>query len=238
MTDAVGIKAAKTGPFDAHSERYDHWFEVHQAAYISELLALRMLVPCGVHGLAIGVGTGRFAGPLGVAMGLDPSDAMLARAAARGIETMKGIAEALPFPDSSFDYVLIVTTICFVGAPDRMLTEARRVLRLDGKLVMGFIDRQSEIGRGYLEHQSESVFYREAVFYSAAEVGDLLRSQGFRIRTWGQTLFRPLAETTDIEPVRPGSGDGAFVVVMADCAQNGAGRIEPPSSPQQDGSTT
>jgi ubiquinone/menaquinone biosynthesis C-methylase UbiE len=236
--DTVEIKTAKTGPFDAHSERYDHWFEVHQAAYISELLALRMLVPWGGHGLEIGVGTGRFAGPLGVARGLDPSDAMLARAATRCIETTKGIAEALPFPDRSFDYALIVTTICFVGSPDRMLDEARRVLRPDGKLVIGFIDRQSGIGQSYLDRQSESVFYREAVFYSAAEVGDLLRSQGYNIRSWGQTLFRPLAEVADIEPVRPGTGGGAFVVVMADCAQNKAGRMQPPRSPQPDGSAT
>ena len=214
--DSIGTETAMPRPFDAHSERYDLWFDTYRAAYVSELLALRMLVPWVGYGLEIGVGTGRFAGPLGVAMGLDPSDAMLARAAARGIETTKGIAEALPFPDSSFDYVLIVTTICFVSSPDRMLTEARRVLRPNGELVIGFVDRQSEIGRGYLEHQSESVFYRDAVFYSAAELGDLLRSQGFRICTWGQTLFRPLAKITDIEPVRSGTGDGAFVVVMAD----------------------
>jgi ubiquinone/menaquinone biosynthesis C-methylase UbiE len=210
------IKTAKTGAFDIYSERYDHWFDVHRAAYISELLALRTLVPWDGHGLEIGVGTGRFAGPLGVAMGIDPSDAMLTRAAARGVETAKGIAEALPFPDSSFDYALVVTTICFVRSPDRMLAEAHRVLRPNGKLVIGFVNRLSGIGRGYLEHQSESVFYREAVFYSAAEVGELLGAQGFNARTWVQTLFRPLAEITEIEPVRPGTDDGAFVVVVAD----------------------
>ncbi len=234
MTHTVGIETAKTGPFDAHSERYDRWFEVHRAAYISELLALRMLVPCDGRGLEIGVGSGRFAGPLGVAMGLDPSDAVLTRAAARGVETAKGIAEALPFPDGSFDYALVVTTICFVGSPDRMLAEAHRVLRPDGKLVVGFIDRQSGIGRSYLKHQSESVFYREAIFYSAAEVGELLRTRGFNLRTWGQTLFHPLAETTEIEPARPGTGDGAFVVLMADRTRNEVGSMWPPRSPQPD----
>ena len=214
--DGAEKKTAKTGPFDAHADRYDRWFEVHQAAYISELLALRALVPRDGRGLEIGVGTGRFAGPLGVAVGIDPSDAMLTRAAARGIETTKGIAEALPFPDGSFDYALVVTTICFVDSPEKMLAEAFRVLKPDGKLVVGFIDRQSGIGRGYLERQPESVFYREAVFYSTAEVEDLLQAQGFNARTWVQTLFRPLAETTEIEPVRPGTGDGAFVVVTAD----------------------
>jgi len=96
-----------------------------------------------------------------------------------------------------------------------MLAEARRVLRPSGKLVIGFIDRDSGIGQSYLEHQSESVFYRDAVFYSAHDVGELLRAEGVTARAWGQTLFRPLAETTEIEPVRSGTGRGAFVVVMA-----------------------
>jgi ubiquinone/menaquinone biosynthesis C-methylase UbiE len=208
-------RTAKTGPFDVYSDRYDHWFDVHRALYVSELLALRTLVPCDARGLEIGVGTGRFAGPLGVAIGIDPSEAMLMHAAARGVETVKGIAEALPFSDGSFDYTLVVTTICFVQSADRMLAEARRVLRPNGKLIIGFVNRQSGIGRGYLKHQSESVFYREAVFYSVAEVGELLEAQGFNARIWGQTLFRPLAEITRIEPVRPGTDEGAFVVVMA-----------------------
>lgn len=207
---------AKFASFEAHHERYDQWFEAHRAAYVSELLALRTFVPWEGRGLEIGAGTGRFAGPLGVGVGLDPSEAMLAHAAARGIERVRGVAEALPFPDGSFDHALVVTTICFVDSPEAMIAEAHRVLRPGGKLVIGFIDRLSGIGRSYVEHQAESVFYREAVFYSAAEVGDLLRSGRFGVRGWGQTLFRPLAETTEIEPVRRGTGSGAFVVVSAD----------------------
>jgi SAM-dependent methyltransferase len=207
---------ARIGPFEAHHERYERWFEAHQAAYVSELLALRSFIPWTGHGLEIGVGTGRFAGPLGVPVGLDPSDAMLARAAARGIETVKGTAEALPFPDGFFEYALVVTTICFVDSPELMIAEAHRVLRPEGKLVIGFIDRDSRLGQTYLEHQAESVFYREATFYSAVEVGELLRSGGFVARAWGQTLSRPLAEIADIEPVRTGTGTGAFVVVTAD----------------------
>jgi ubiquinone/menaquinone biosynthesis C-methylase UbiE len=221
---------AKPQPFEAHHERYERWFEVHRAAYVSELLALRPFVPWEGHGLEIGVGTGRFAGPLGVPVGIDPSEAMLTRAAARGVQTVKGIAEALPFPDASFDYALVVTTLCFVEAPDEMLAEARRVLRPSGKLVIGFVDRESALGQTYLEHQAESVFYREAVFYSAAAVGSLLEVGGFVARAWGQTLFRPLAEIEEIEPLRPGTGKGAFVVVVADRMDEDGGIPIRPSS--------
>ncbi len=204
-----------TTPFDAHHERYERWFEEHRAAYVSELLALRALVPWSGRGIEIGVGTGRFAAPLGVTVGLDPSSAMLGRAVARGIAGVRGAAEALPFRDASFDHALVVTTICFVESPAEMLAEAHRVLRPGGTLVIGFVDRESGLGRHYFEHQMESVFYREARFYSAAEVDGLLRDAGFVVRTWGQTLFRPLPEIRAVEPVRPGTGRGAFVAVAA-----------------------
>lgn len=204
-----------TAPFEAHHQRYEAWFDKHKAAYISELLALRYFVPCQGRGIEIGVGSARFAEPLGVSVGIDPSPAMLGHATARGIEVIQGTAEHLAFTDNSFDYALIVTTICFVDSPDKMLSEAYRILKPGGRLVIGFIDRDSTIGQYYLAHQSESVFYREATFFSADEVERLLRHNGFSIDEWGQTLARPLPETRDIEALRPGHGQSAFVVVSA-----------------------
>jgi len=205
----------KSAPFEAHHQRYEAWFEKHEAAYLSELLALRPFVPINGRGIEIGVGSGRFAAPLGVQVGLDPSPAMLNLAAARGIEVVEGTAEKLPFADSSFDYALLVTTICFVDSPVQMLAEARRVLKPGGCLVIGFIDRESASGQVYLAHQSESVFYREASFYSAAEVEQMLVEAGFSPDAWAQTLAHPLSETREIEALRPGRGQCAFVVVAA-----------------------
>lgn len=204
---------AKGAAFEAHWRRYEDWFERHEPAYVSELLALRCLVPLEGHGLEIGVGTGRFAAPLGVAVGVDPSQAMLREAAARGIEVVAGVAEALPFADNSFDFALVVTTICFVDDARLMLAEAHRVLKPGGVLIIGFVDRDSALGQGYLAHQSENVFYRDAVFFSAHEVEQLALAAGFINRGWVQTLFRPLEEITGIEPVRSGYGDGGFVAV-------------------------
>jgi phosphoglycolate phosphatase-like HAD superfamily hydrolase len=56
---------AKSAPFETHSEPYDEWYERYQAAYLSELLAVRALLPWKGQGLEVGVGTGRFAAPLG-----------------------------------------------------------------------------------------------------------------------------------------------------------------------------
>ncbi len=205
----------QVAPFEAHHQRYEAWFDKHEAAYVSELLALRLFVPWQGYGLEIGVGSGRFAGPLGVEVGIDPSPAMLAHAAERGITVVEGVAEKLPFADSAFDYALIVTTICFVDSPARMLAEARRVLKPGGPLVMGFIDRASSLGQDYLAHQAANVFYRAATFYSAAEIGNLLTDAGFTITDWVQTLAGALPEIRQIEPLRPGHGQCAFVVVAA-----------------------
>jgi len=205
--------------FDQHHPRYEEWFVNHAAAYYSELLAVRALLPCGGEGVEIGVGTGRFSAPLGVQVGVDPSAAMLEHARMRGIRVVRGVAERLPFAAASFDYGLIVTTLCFVDDPATMLREARRVIKPDGCLVVGFIDRESSLGQEYLAHQSESLFYRDATFYSAAEVESLLRDCGFPCQVWVQTLSRPLSDVREIEPLQPGRGTGAFVVVRSAAAQ-------------------
>lgn len=208
----------RTAPFEIHHECYEAWFPRHEAAYTSELLALRPFVPWEGRGLEIGVGSGRFAAPLGVQTGLDPSPAMLAHAAARGIDVVQGVAEALPFADGSFDHALVVTTLCFVDSVAAMLAETRRVLAPGGRLVIGFIDRASVAGRHHLARQAESVFYREASFYSAAEVERLLCRAGFDVSARAQTLSRPLSETREIEPLQAGHGRGAFAIVAANAS--------------------
>lgn len=207
---------ADRDPFDALHARYDAWFIRHRPAYESELLALRAFLPREGLGLEVGVGTGRFAVPLGIRVGLDPSEAMLAYARARGVLAIQGKAENLPFADSVFDFILVVTTICFVADAKKMLLEAKRVLLPRARLIMGFVDKDSAMGREYQLHKEENVFYRGATFYSATEVEGLLQETGFEKNLgWGQTLFQPLRETQTIEPLKNGFGAGGFVVVSA-----------------------
>jgi SAM-dependent methyltransferase len=203
----------RTTSFESHSSRYDDWFVRHREAYLSELLAIRSLLPWQGLGLSIGVGTGRFAAPMGIQVGIDPARTMLRYAAKRGVSVVQAIAEALPFADGLFNHILCVTTICFVDDVVTMMREVRRVLRPGGGLVIGFIDRTSGLGQDYLAHQGENVFYRDATFFSAAEVEKLLYDTGFINPVWVQTLSHSLVKTNEIEPVRAGYGHGAFVVV-------------------------
>jgi hypothetical protein len=92
-----------TSPFNNDHGRYEAWFTRHWAAYHSELLAVRALLPWQGLGLEIGVRTGRFAAPIGVRVGINPSMAMLTFATERGISCVQGIAETLPFKDVVFN---------------------------------------------------------------------------------------------------------------------------------------
>jgi SAM-dependent methyltransferase len=204
-----------TEPFEEHTDRYEDWFEAYDHAYQSELRALERLVPDAPDGVEIGVGTGRFAAPLGIRTGIDPAPEMLQRAAERGIAVARGVAEALPIADGAFGTALLVTTVCFVDDLDRTLEEARRVLRPDGRLVVGYIDRESPLGERYQDRKDENPFYRDATFHSTAELVDALEAAGFDDFEFTQTVFRMPEELTEPDRVDDGYGEGSFVGISA-----------------------
>ncbi|MFW6193708.1 MAG: class I SAM-dependent methyltransferase [Gemmatimonadota bacterium] len=201
-------------PFELFADDYDAWYDRHAHAYRSELRAIRRVIGSSGRALEVGVGTGRFAGPLGLRFGLDPAFAMLRRARERGLSVVGGVGERLPFRARSFDRVLIALTLCYFDAPDAALHEARRVLRPAGRLVIGFLDPTSPPGRRYRKGR-RGRFYEEAEFRGPAEVEQLLDAAGFRPARWAQTLFRRPEELGAPERPRPGSGSGIFVVVEA-----------------------
>ena len=127
----------KTEPFEKHSEAYDEWFEKNRDLYEAELEAIRELIPPPeAEGMEVGVGSGKFAAPLGIKIGVEPSEKMAIKARKRGITVYPGIAEDLPFPDGRFDFVLMVTTICFVDDVIKSFVEAFRVLKPGGCIIV------------------------------------------------------------------------------------------------------
>jgi SAM-dependent methyltransferase len=203
-------------PFDEHPARYEDWFDRNEFAFQSELKAVREQLPPGKNGIEIGVGTGRFAAPLGIKIGVDPSKEMGKIAHQRGIKVIKGVAESLDFDDSQFDFVLMVTTVCFVDDIELSFQEAHRILRNGGSLIIGFINRNSVVGRLYLEHKEKSVFYRTAIFYTVDELVSGLKRAGFKKFSFNQTLFHKLPMVKSVEPVKEGYGEGSFVVINAE----------------------
>lgn len=198
--------------FDERADDYDSWFERHPAVYQSELEALSRALTGGL-GLEVGVGTGRFASFFGVKIGLDPSPAMLSLSKIREIEPVRGIAEALPFKDAVFDQVLFVTSLCFTKRPEKALMEANRVLRKNGRVVIGLIDRGSPLGQEYISKVKHSRFYEEAVFHSTEEVLEMMRKAGFISYTTFQTIFQEPERIITPSPITEGYGRGLFVVL-------------------------
>ena len=201
------------GVFEDNVQRYDTWFERNRFAYESEVEALRALISGKGAGIEVGVGTGRFAARLGIRTGLEPSMGMGKLAVQRGIDVCLGVGENLPFPDACFDRVLFVTVICFLDDVLLSFQEAHRVLKPGGQITIGFIDRKSALGNAYDKHKQDNAFYRHATFYSVDQVVSMLEQAGFHHFGFVQTIFQNPSEMKAPDPVKPGHGEGAFVVV-------------------------
>jgi ubiquinone/menaquinone biosynthesis C-methylase UbiE len=200
--------------FDSRYKEYDEWYDVHPSVYSSELEAVQQQLPHKGDGIEIGVGTGRFAVPFGITLGLEPSPAMAAIARERGINVCRAVAEDIPLKDASIDYVLMVTTICFLNDIRKALREVNRILRPEGALIVGFVDRESLIGRKYHRHKEKNVFYKNATFYSTNELSRYLEGAGFSELSYVQTLFRDVRHIDHVEKVEPGHEKGSFIVIQ------------------------
>lgn len=99
-----------------------------------------------------------------------------------GIDVVIGVGEAMPLRNSSFDYAVIIVTICFLDDPRKTLAEVYRILKPTGKLITCIVPRDSEHGRFYIElGRKGHRFYSVAHFYTVNEVREILESLGFTV---------------------------------------------------------
>lgn len=199
--------------FDRYYKKYDNWYDKHGFAFLTELAVIKKVLPEKGEGLEIGVGTGRFAHALGIHYGVDTSKRMLGLAEKRGIFAKLASGEELPFSDSTFDYAVIINTLCFTKSPLKVLREARRVLKKNGKIIVGIIDKNSFLGRLY--KKKKSIFYRKANFLSTEETATLLKNAGFNRLSYYQGIYKTPDRIKSVEVPLRGFGRGGFVVISA-----------------------
>jgi len=166
--------------------------------------------------LEVGVGSGRFAEALGIETSVDPSINLLTMARRRGVYGFLGRGEQMPFAAGTFGTAFLVVTLCFVDSPPAVLGETRRVLRPNGKVVLGLVLRESPWGQFYIQKKQEGHrFYSHADFLSFDEVVDLLHRAGFEVDGVVSSLFQRPGEVQDMEEPRDGlSGDAGFTIVV------------------------
>jgi SAM-dependent methyltransferase len=205
--------------FDSQAAAYDAWFDQEgKFIFASETKSLQQILPSLPRPwLEVGTGSGRFLKALGIDFGLDLSIRLLEIARSRNAPVLLGTGELMPFRNSSFGTVFLITTLCFAISPSDILHEIARVLKQDGKLVLGIILRESKWGQLYQEKKEAGhPFYKHATFYSYEEIKYLLKQDNFHLEEITATLQQNQGKVNRIELLQQGSSPRAgFTITMA-----------------------
>lgn len=133
--------------FDKGAKYYDgitNWGFLHSGSFYRRWVQKRHGLKPGHHVLDVACGTGLVAVGAAEILGsaenitcLDPSAGMLAEARKKLAATfVQGRAEALPFPDNSFDFLTMGYALRHVMDLEQTFAEYRRVLRPGGKVLI------------------------------------------------------------------------------------------------------
>lgn len=175
--------------FDQEASTYDNWYNTPLGSFVDrlekELIAKSAQPQAGEKALDLGCGTGIFTIWLAKqgldVTGIDLSSEMLAKAREKAqrqdlaIHWIQADINRLPFDRETFDLVIGNIVLEFVENPEKVVVEALRVLKKDGRLVIGLINKESYWGRTYSQKgkdNPDSVF-AHAHFYSEQTIASL-----------------------------------------------------------------
>lgn len=220
--DRIGTAkiSAVAETFSLHAEEYDRWFDDSGGSLLfdAELQAIRLLMKhLSPPFLEIGVGSGRFARTLGIRYGIDPASVLLEKAWERGIRVKMAYGENIPFRSGMFGGAFILLTLCFAARPEAMLSEAARVLKPGGGLILGIINKESAWGQLFAQKKAEKhPIYQYATFYRIEEVEKMIVMAGLQLAAYSSTLHQsptgpPHREAAYYEKRR----DAGFVCILA-----------------------
>ncbi|MFV9511327.1 class I SAM-dependent methyltransferase [Tepidibacillus sp. LV47] len=176
--------------FDAFAKDYDQWYESKLGSFVDQVekeLIEEMAKPKeNEKVLDLGAGTGTYSLWLArrglKVTALDQSKEMLNIAQEKAekeglkIDWHLGDAHQLPFENETFDLVVSVTAIEFMDDPNKVLFEAMRVLKPNGRLVIGLLSKESPWGELYTKKAKEDPnnLFAKAHLYQEEEIETLL----------------------------------------------------------------
>jgi arsenite methyltransferase len=144
-------------------------------------------IPSGGTALDVGSGPGnvtaslaRAAGPEGLALGVDISEPMLARAvrseAGSNVGFIRADAQRLPLRDNTVDAVVSMAVLQLIPAPAAALVEMARVLRPGGRLAV-MVPTAGSTARFWRMLPRQMLV--GAHIFDDDEIGDILEDNGF-----------------------------------------------------------
>ncbi|NKB59996.1 MAG: methyltransferase domain-containing protein [Alphaproteobacteria bacterium] len=156
--------------------------------------------------LEVGCGEGHFA--IGLAQrgalvtGSDPSADMIesahttVNASESHFDLVRSSGERLPFAAASFDIVVAKTVLCFVGDAQDMISEMARVLRPNGRFVIGELHKWSSwAAQRRIRAWLGSPLWRRGRFRTATELKQLARNAGLEVETVRGAIYYPRLTT-------------------------------------------
>jgi len=206
------------GAFDSFVESYDN-LTGKSMAFSTAMLIRDLQIPENPTVLDIGCGTGISTFELmkrtqgrGKFYGIDISQKMidLARSKAAGlsysnVEFIKGDAERLEFPESSFDLVLSNQVFHFILNKQKALDEIFRVLKPMGQVALLFFGESTgreleEIGKKIRSRHTEYSWPEPQRLLSLKETQELLDRSGFKKTKIFPTQFTDYANLSGFVP--------------------------------------
>ena len=157
--------------FDKRKEKQEITKAVEEAGFLNPSISV----------LDIGGGTGKImswiAPQVKRTVVLDPSPGMIEQCQKRGIECVLGKAETIPFPDHTFDLIMMNDVFHHIGDKEKAISEISRVLAPGGSVVIEEFNPRTVRGFGVV--LLEKTLRLGSTFYTPDQFKTLWQKFGF-----------------------------------------------------------
>ena len=167
-----------------HPQEYDQWYQSPKGKWIGEneyALCKKMLsASAGSSVLDVGCGTGYFSrkfsadGLQVTAVDLSRENISFAKHKSHSEQYAVADMTALPFADQAFDYVVAITSLCFVDREEKAIREMMRVAR--HRVLLGLLNRRSILYWQKGRKAASGSSYFGAHWHSASDLRTMLHT--------------------------------------------------------------